>query len=117
MAVLSGDDSLTLPMIAMGAVGAISAAANVIPREMAELANLALSGEWDQARRLHYRILPLLRACFLETNPIPVKAAMAMLGRCRDELRLPLTPLTSAPRETLRRALQDLGLELRGAAA
>ncbi len=117
LAVLSGDDSLTLPMIAMGATGAISAVANVIPREMALLTDAALAGRWDEARRTLFHVLPLIRACFLETNPIPVKAAMAMLGYGRDELRLPLTSMTAPARERLRAELRALGLEVRGAAA
>jgi len=114
LAVISGDDSLTLPIVGLGGVGAISALANVVPREMADLTRAALEGRWDEARRLHFRLLPLMRAAFLETNPIPVKAALAMLGRCADELRLPLLPMTAAPRERLRRALADLGLPLVG---
>jgi 4-hydroxy-tetrahydrodipicolinate synthase len=117
LAVLSGDDSLTLPIVGLGGVGAISALANVVPREMAELTDTALSGRWDEARRMHFRLLPLMRAAFLETNPIPVKAALAMLGRCADELRLPLLPMTAAPRERLRRVLADLGLPLSPGAA
>jgi 4-hydroxy-tetrahydrodipicolinate synthase len=109
-AMLSGEDSLTLPMIAMGGHGVISAVANVIPTEMAQLADAALAGRWDEARRLHYRILPVIRACFLETNPIPVKAALAMLGRCRDELRLPLVPMTAAGRDRLGAALAASGV-------
>jgi 4-hydroxy-tetrahydrodipicolinate synthase len=112
LAVLSGDDSLALPMIAMGAVGVISAVANVVPAEMARLADAALAGRWDEARRLHYRILPLIRACFLETNPIPMKAALALLGRCEDELRLPLLRMSAKPREVLRAELAALGLEV-----
>lgn len=114
LAVLSGDDSLTLPILALGGRGVISALANVLPREMADLARLGLEGRWDDARRLHYRMLPMMRACFLETNPIPVKAALAMLGRCSDEVRLPLLPMSEAPRERLRRALRDFGLEPSG---
>ena len=115
LAILSGDDSLTLPLIAVGGVGVISAIANVVPREMAQLADAALAGRWDEARALHYRLLPLIRACFLETNPIPVKAALAMLGRCQDELRLPLLPMSEKPRETLRAALGAFGLPARRA--
>jgi 4-hydroxy-tetrahydrodipicolinate synthase len=110
MAVLSGDDSLALPIIAMGGRGVISALANVVPREMADLARAALEGHWDEARRLHFTLLPLMRACFLETNPIPVKAAMSILGRCADELRLPLLPMTDGARARLRRTMADLGL-------
>ncbi len=118
LAVLSGDDSLTLPMIALGAVGGISAAANVIPAEIAGIAEAALAGRWDEARRLHYRALPVIRACFLESNPIPIKAALSLLGLCRDELRLPLTPMSEGARGRLRATLQAFGLELsRGATA
>jgi 4-hydroxy-tetrahydrodipicolinate synthase len=109
-ALLSGDDSLTLPLIAMGARGVISAAANLIPKEMAQLADLALAGNWKEARRVHYQVLPLLRACFLETNPIPLKAALARLGRCRDELRLPLLPMTPAGRDRLHAAMDAAGI-------
>jgi 4-hydroxy-tetrahydrodipicolinate synthase len=70
-------------------------------------------GDWDAARRLHYRLLPLMRALFLETNPIPVKAALAMMGYCRDEMRLPLLPMSEAPRAKLRAAMQQLGLPLK----
>lgn len=117
LAVISGDDSLTLPIVSMGGVGAISALANVVPREMADLTDAALAGRWEEARRRHFRLLPLMRAAFLETNPIPVKAALAMLGRCSDELRLPLLPMTAAPRERLRRVLADLDLPLAAGAA
>lgn len=108
--VLSGEDSLTVPMIAVGARGVISAVANVIPAEMAQITEAALAGRWDEARALHYRMLPVMRACFLETNPIPVKAALALLGRCRDELRLPLVPMTQPARERLRAALEQAGV-------
>ncbi|MEW6270772.1 MAG: 4-hydroxy-tetrahydrodipicolinate synthase [Thermodesulfobacteriota bacterium] len=111
-AVLSGEDSLTLTTIAMGGVGVISAVANVIPAEMARLTEAALAGRWDEARRIHYGVLPVMRACFLETNPIPVKAGLAMLGRCRDELRLPLLPMTAGPRARLRDALAACGARL-----
>jgi 4-hydroxy-tetrahydrodipicolinate synthase len=108
--ILSGEDSLTLPIIAMGGTGVISAVANVIPTEMAQLTDLALEGRWDEARRVHYQALPVMRACFLETNPIPAKAALAMMGRCADELRLPLLPMTAAGRERLRAALSQSGV-------
>ena len=107
--VYSGDDALTLPLMAVGAVGVISVIANVLPKESAAIASAARQGNWDDARRRHYALLPLMRALFLETNPIPVKAALAMMGLCRDELRLPLLPMTAARRETLRAALQQAG--------
>ena len=110
LAVLSGDDSLTLPLVAMGAVGAISAVSNVIPAEMARLTDAALAGRWDEARSMHYHVLPLIRACFLESNPIPIKAAVAMLGGCNDFVRLPLRPMSDEPRAKLREVMQELGL-------
>jgi len=103
----SGDDSLTLALIAVGAVGVISVIANVLPAASAAAVSAALSGDWTKARAQHYRLLPLMRALFLETNPIPVKAALAMMGFCTDELRLPLLPMSAAPRERLRAALQE----------
>ena len=117
MAVLSGDDPLTLPMIALGAQGLISTSANVVPREIADLTDFCLEGRWDEARAIQYRLLPLMRALFLETNPIPVKAAVAMLGLCQDELRLPLVSMTAAPRAQLAEALRALGLQAAGVGA
>jgi len=108
--VYSGDDSLTLPIMAVGGVGVISVVANVAPRHSADMVNACLTGDWDTARRLHYRLLPLIRALFLETNPIPVKAALGMMGLCRDELRLPLLPMTDPPRAKLRGVMVDCGL-------
>jgi 4-hydroxy-tetrahydrodipicolinate synthase len=107
--VYSGDDALTLPIMAAGGAGVISVIANALPRESAAAVNAALAGNWEEARRLHYRLLPVMRALFLETNPIPIKAALAMLRVCRDEVRLPLLPMSAGPREKLRAALQDVG--------
>lgn len=117
LAVLSGDDSLTLPLIAMGASGAISAVSNVIPKEMAELTNAALAGNWDDARRLHYRVLPLIRACFLESNPIPIKAAVSMLGLCENSVRLPLRAISDGARAELVSVMNEFGLPTSGAGA
>lgn len=117
LAVLSGDDSLTLPLIAMGASGAISAVSNVIPKEMAELTNAALAGNWDDARRLHYRVLPLIRACFLESNPIPIKAAVSMLGLCQNSVRLPLRAISDGARAELVSVMNEFGLPTSGAGA
>jgi 4-hydroxy-tetrahydrodipicolinate synthase len=111
--VYSGDDSLTLPIMAVGGVGVISVVANVMPKESADMIAACRRGDWDMARRLHYRLLPLMRALFLETNPIPVKAALAMMGYCRDEMRLPLLPMSAAPRVKLRAIMQQLGLPLK----
>lgn len=97
-AVLSGDDALTLPLLALGGHGLISVASNEIPGPMTELVRLALNGDFAAARRLHYRYLPLMEANFIETNPIPVKAAMARMGFCQEVYRLPLVPLSSGAR-------------------
>ncbi len=107
--VYSGDDTLTLPVMAVGGVGVISVLANVLPKQSAAAYGAALAGDWATARRLHYELLPVMRALFLETNPIPVKAALSMLGICRDELRLPLVPMSAAARERLRAVLEKAG--------
>ena len=108
--VLSGDDALTLPMLAIGARGAISTTSNVAPTEMAELVRAFQRGDLSRARELHYRLLPLMDALFCETNPIPVKAAVALLGLIGDEIRLPLTPVSEPNRERLRVVLKELAL-------
>jgi 4-hydroxy-tetrahydrodipicolinate synthase len=110
LAVYAGDDAVTLSVMALGGAGVISTVANIIPREMADLAAACAAGEWTRARTLQFRMLPLIRACFTETNPIPLKHAAALLGLCRDELRLPLTPLTDdAKRGQLTSALRAIG--------
>jgi 4-hydroxy-tetrahydrodipicolinate synthase len=106
----SGDDSLTLPIMAVGGVGVISVSANVMPEESSQMLAACRKGDWDTARRLHYHMLPVIRALFLETNPIPVKAAVAMMGYCRDEIRLPLLPMSEAPRAKLRAVMEQFGL-------
>jgi 4-hydroxy-tetrahydrodipicolinate synthase len=111
--VYSGDDSLTLPIMAVGGVGVISVVANVVPKESADMVAACRRGDWDTARRLHYRLLPLMRALFFETNPIPVKAALALMGYCRDELRLPLLPMSDAARARLRAVMEQFGLLLK----
>jgi 4-hydroxy-tetrahydrodipicolinate synthase len=113
--VLAGDDALTLAWMALGAKGVVSVAANVAPEEMAALVREAAAGDFAAARRRHYRLAPLYRALFLETNPTPVKAALALEGRMSDEVRLPLVPVEEATRAALRQALD--GLRGRGAAA
>jgi 4-hydroxy-tetrahydrodipicolinate synthase len=107
--VYSGDDALTLPLIAVGGSGVISVVGNCLPKPWSAAVDAALRGDWDAARRQHYALLPVIRALFLETNPIPIKAAMAMLGLCRDELRLPLVPMSDGPRAVLREALREAG--------
>lgn len=108
ISVLSGDDSLTLPLMAVGAKGVISVAANVVPKLMVDIVDLANEGDFRGAREIHYRLFPLFKALFLETNPIPVKAAVAMQGRISDEIRLPLTELQPENRRVLQRVLEEV---------
>src|SRR5467141_537522 len=108
--VLSGDDAMTLPLIALGAAGVVSVVSNEVPDAMARLTDFALSGEWAAARALHYRLLPLMEANFIESNPGPVKAALAALGLLDEQLRLPLVPVQEQTRARLRAALAELGL-------
>ncbi|MDZ7314931.1 MAG: 4-hydroxy-tetrahydrodipicolinate synthase [candidate division KSB1 bacterium] len=108
--VLSGDDALTLPMMALGAEGVVSVVANEAPAMMKQMVLAAANGDWDSARALHFKLLPLMEANFWESNPIPVKAACAMMGLAEDVLRLPLVPMSEANREKLRRLLLELGL-------
>jgi 4-hydroxy-tetrahydrodipicolinate synthase len=110
--VLSGDDALTLPAIALGAVGLISVASNEVPRLMAELVDAAREDRFEDARRLHFQLLPLMNANFIESNPIPVKAALHAMGRIGPGIRLPLVPLTEARRPELLAALQAAGVSL-----
>ena len=108
--VLSGDDAMTLPLMAVGGRGLIATSSNVAPAQMLALVRAAAAGDFNRARALHYELLPLFDVLFCETNPIPVKTAVAMLGLCGDELRLPLTPLTEANRERLQGVLKELGI-------
>lgn len=109
-AVLSGDDGFTLPLLAIGGAGVISTTSNVVPAEMVELVRAFRAGDVERARALHYRLLPLFDALFAETNPIPVKAALALRGVILEELRLPLTRLSPPNRERLQAAMKELGL-------
>ncbi|MGH7234777.1 MAG: 4-hydroxy-tetrahydrodipicolinate synthase [Nitrospiraceae bacterium] len=108
--VLSGDDPLTLPMMAVGAKGVITVTANIAPAEMAAMVDAFAAGQLDQARRLHNKLFPLFTALFYETNPIPVKTALAMMGKIDGELRLPLSPMASESREKLTRVMKEYGL-------
>jgi len=108
--VLSGDDNITLPLMSVGGRGVISVVANIVPREVAEMTHAALAGDWKLARDLHLKLFPLSRAMFLETNPIPVKEAMAMMGMLDLELRLPMCPMGAANRERLKAILAQHGL-------
>ena len=109
-AVLSGDDALTLPLLAIGGAGVISTASNVAPAEMVELVRAFRAGDLSRARDAHYRLLPLFDVLFCETNPIPVKAALAQRGLIREEIRLPLLPLSDPNQEKLRVVMKELGL-------
>jgi 4-hydroxy-tetrahydrodipicolinate synthase len=110
LAVLSGEDAVTFPLYALGARGVISVVSNVAPADMSAMWDAAAAGDWKRARALHYKLLPLSEGLFVETNPIPVKAALSMMGRIADELRPPLYPMASGAREKLRATLRDLGL-------
>ena len=108
--VLSGDDAFTFPLMALGGVGVISVVSNEIPGPMTQLAHLMLEGKWEEARKLHFQLLPLMQANFIETNPIPVKAALAMMGMIEEVYRLPMVPLKPENRAKLEKALTAQGL-------
>ena len=108
--VLSGDDNLTLPLMSVGGRGVISVVGNFLAREVADVTHAALEGDWKRARDLHLKLYPVCKAMFIETNPIPVKEAMAMLGMIRAEWRLPMCSMTPANREKLRQALLQAGV-------
>jgi len=110
MTVLSGDDALTLPMMAVGAKGVITVTANIVPKDMSKMADAFAGGKLAEARKLHYKMSPLFAALFYETNPIPVKEALGMMGKCSAELRLPLCPMAADTREKLSRVLKDYAL-------
>lgn len=108
--VLSGDDSITLPLIALGADGLISVASNEAPALVSRLVEHALAGEWDQARAVHYKLLPLMEANFIESSPGPVKAGLALIGIIEENFRLPLVPVQEKTRARMREVLLELGL-------
>jgi 4-hydroxy-tetrahydrodipicolinate synthase len=109
-AVLSGDDWMTMPVIGAGGDGLVSVVSNQVPAAMTALVHLLLSGDLEKARSWHYRLMPLMDANFLETNPAPAKAALHLMGRIHDVLRLPLLPVSDATREALRTALRTAGV-------
>ncbi len=111
----SGNDSLTLPMMAMGAKGVVSVASNVVPEEMSKLCRLCLRGDYSTAANLHLQLLDLMQVLFCEVNPIPVKTALAELGLCSEEFRLPLTTISPANRQKLHRVMELHGLLRKGA--
>jgi 4-hydroxy-tetrahydrodipicolinate synthase len=108
--VLSGDDFITLPMMACGAKGVISVTANIMPKEVAALVDAFNAGNLEEAKRLHLYLLKISNAMFIETNPVPVKTAVSLMGKCRDEVRLPLAPLAEANRAKLAEIMKEYGL-------
>jgi len=109
--ILSGDDSLTLPFMSLGAQGVISVASNIVPRQVAELVRAAAAGDFAKARKIHDQWHPLFRDLFIETNPIPIKAALAMAGQIEEEYRLPLVPMSPKAREILQATLKRCGVK------
>ena len=108
--VFSGDDAITLPVISLGGVGIISVVSNQIPREMSELTNAALNNQWDKARKIQRTFLPLMQANFIESNPMPVKAVLAMMGRIEEVYRLPMVPVRPETRAKLEKIASQVGL-------
>ncbi len=110
LAVYSGEDSLTYSLMALGGKGVISTVANATPKEMSDLAQACLQGNWAKGRELQFRLIPLIHAVFIETNPIPIKTALSIMGKCRGDLRLPLTPMSEGNLKKLRQTMTDFGL-------
>ena len=108
--VFSGDDAITLPVIALGGVGIISVVSNEIPKEMSEMARAALNNDWQTARKIHRKYLPLMQANFIESNPLPVKAVLAMMGKVEEVYRLPLLPMRRDTRSRLLKVVTETGL-------
>ncbi|MBP2172558.1 4-hydroxy-tetrahydrodipicolinate synthase [Methanococcus voltae] len=108
--ILSGNDELTLPIMALGGSGVISVVANIVPKEFVEMVELAKAGKFAEAQKIHYELFPLMKSMFLETNPIPIKTAMNLMSKPSGELRLPLTEMADANREILKKSLNDLKL-------
>ncbi len=108
--IMSGDDSLTLPFMAVGANGVISVASNVIPREVSRMVNAFAAGKIAEAQKLHAKFYPVFKDLFIETNPVPVKAALAMMGMMEEEYRLPLVPMDAKNKEVLRATLKSAGV-------
>jgi 4-hydroxy-tetrahydrodipicolinate synthase len=108
--VWSGDDNLTLPLIALGSDGVVSVVSNEVPKLFSEMVRLALKGKFEKARELHFELLPLMDANFIESNPIPVKAALSMMGLLEEHYRLPLVPLSEPARRRMEKVLKELRL-------
>ena len=110
MDLISGDDGLTVPIMAIGGTGVISVLSNICPKVVADLVNAMLKKDLDKANEIAFKWLPLVKAMFIETNPIPIKAAMAMMGICSDEMRLPMCSLSDEHKESLRKTLKSYNL-------
>jgi 4-hydroxy-tetrahydrodipicolinate synthase len=110
LAVYSGEDTLTFSLMSLGGKGVISTVANIAPKEMSQLAEACLKGDWEKGRDLQFKLIPLIHAVFLESNPIPIKTALAQMGKCTGELRLPLTPMSEGNLKKLRQAMTGFGL-------
>jgi len=115
--VFSGDDAVTLPVISLGGRGIISVASNVIPAELSKMTQAALDGDWVSARKLHRRYLPLMQGLFLESNPMPVKCVLAMMGRIEESYRLPMLQVTAETRKKLEKIAAEAGLHAERLAA
>lgn len=107
---LSGDDALLLPVLSIGGKGVISVAANIVPQDVAQIITTYADGHLQKAQAMSYKLLPLVQALFLETNPIPIKTAMGLMGLCSDEVRLPLCPMTDSNKDKLKHTLKEFGL-------
>jgi 4-hydroxy-tetrahydrodipicolinate synthase len=110
LAVYSGEDSLIFSLMALGGKGVISTVANIAPRECAALTDACMSGNWEEGRSVQFKLMPLIRSVFLETNPIPVKTALSLMGKCTADLRLPLTQLAESNLSKLSQTMREFGL-------
>src|SRR5919106_917643 len=110
LAVYSGEDSLIFPLMALGGKGVISTVANVAPKQTSQLTEACLKGNWEKGRDLQFKLMPLIRSLFIETNPIPAKTALSLMGKCTGDLRLPLTPMSEGNVQKLREVMTDFGL-------
>jgi len=110
LAVYSGEDTLTFSLMSLGGKGVISTVANIVPKEMSQLAEACLKGDWEKGRDFQFKLIPLIHAVFLETNPIPVKTALSLMGKCTADLRLPLTPMAEGNLKKLRQAMTEFDL-------
>ena len=110
LAVYSGEDSLIYSLMALGGKGVISTVANVAPKETAQLTEACLKGNWEQGRAIQFKLIPLIRSLFIETNPIPVKTALSLMGKCNGEMRLPMTPMGEGNLKKLSQAMREFGL-------